>query len=367
MAFVNNEDISAAAGWQSGKSPLRFCQSGETYTCKPSLQVCCLMGVRESGIRVPFTPYVTDLSAIGGPSAGWRWDIGDACEYDRWGVNNLSTNSCIMRSRWGCTSRYELTWAVQTSPDPDFAYDGSLLCKNVIFRLQYIAGSSVGSDPPFVTRARVDRLWHTTGITMDDPWYLWMNYKDPEGFPLPCKTITIGNCPVPTVFDDCVDPDGPEGPEEPPEDPEPCDPGCWPPCVMCPARKTLYAVISGAPVCCVAGAYELEWVGTGGSGFPTVGYYELPAPVGGPIDTCGVIDFLRVYCLSASQIQVQLVYRRAEGTEISNLSSPLTLDVSCSDGDLESEPFHIPGRSSDRESLCGFGDGVGGDLRIVSA
>lgn len=160
-------------------------------------------------------------------------------------------------------------------------------------------------------------------------------------------------------------PDPPPPPPDPPE--EPCTSGCWPPCVMCPTRKTLYAVIDGAPTCCVAGTYALSWVSTGGSEFPLAGYYELPSPVGGPIDTCGVIDLLRVSCVDLTHIQVQLVYRQAEGTEISNLSSPLTLSVACDVDGMESEPFNIPGRSGDRESLCGFGSGVGGNLRIVSA
>ena len=152
----------------------------------------------------------------------------------------------------------------------------------------------------------------------------------------------------------------------PPEPPE-CDPGCWPECVMCPERKTLYVVVSDAPDCCLSGTYALTWVGTGGGGAPTVGYYELPAAVGGPINTCGQITFLRVSCVDASHIMVQLVYLRAEGTEISHLSPPYTLSVICDEsGNLESEPIHVPGRSGDRESLCGFGSGVGGDIRIVS-
>lgn len=147
----------------------------------------------------------------------------------------------------------------------------------------------------------------------------------------------------------------------------PCDPGCWPECVMCPERKTLYAVVSDAPDCCLSGAYALTWVGTGGGGAPTVGYYELSAPVGGPIDTCGQITFLRVYCVDSTHITVQLVYLRAEGTEISNLSSPATLSVICDEsGNLESDAINVPGRSGGRESLCGFGSGVGGDIRIVS-
>lgn len=155
-------------------------------------------------------------------------------------------------------------------------------------------------------------------------------------------------------------PDAPEPPE--------CDPGCWPECVMCPTRKTLYAVVSDAPDCCLSGTYALTWVNTGGGGAPTVGYYELPAPVGGPTGTCGQITFLRVSCVDASHITVQLVYLRAEGTEISNLSSPATLSVVCDgSGHLESDVIHVPGRSADRESLCGFGSGVGGDIRIVSA
>lgn len=150
--------------------------------------------------------------------------------------------------------------------------------------------------------------------------------------------------------------------------PTECDPGCWPECVMCPERKTLYVVVSDAPDCCLSGTYALTWVGTGGGGAPTVGYYELPATVGGPIDTCGQITFLRVSCVDASHIMVQLVYLRAEGTEISNLSSPDTLSVICDEsGHLESDAIHVPGRSADRESLCGFGSGVGGDIRIVSA
>lgn len=153
----------------------------------------------------------------------------------------------------------------------------------------------------------------------------------------------------------------------PPEPPS-CDPGCWPECVMCPTRKTLYAVVSDAPDCCLSGTYALTWVGTGGYGAPTVGYYELPAPVGGPIDTCGQITFLRVSCVDSTHIMVQLVYLRAEGTEISNLSSPDTLSVICDgSGHLESDAIHVPGRSGGRESLCGFGSGVGGDIRIVSA
>ena len=154
---------------------------------------------------------------------------------------------------------------------------------------------------------------------------------------------------------------------DPPDPPTECDPGCWPECVMCPTRKTLYAVVSDNPDCCLSGAYALTWVGTGGEGSPTVGYFELPATVGGPIGTCGQITFLRVSCVDASHIMVQLVYLRAEGTEISNLSSPDTLAVTCDEsGNLESEPIHVPGRSGDRESLCGFGSGVGGDIRIVS-
>lgn len=150
--------------------------------------------------------------------------------------------------------------------------------------------------------------------------------------------------------------------------PEPCDPGCWPECVMCPERKSLYAVVSDAPDCCLSGSYALTWVGTGGGGAPTVGYYELPATVGGPMYTCGQITFLRVFCVDASHITVQLVYLRAEGEEISNLSSPATLAVTCDgSGNLESEPIHVPGRSGGRESLCGFGSDVGGDIRIVSA
>lgn len=154
-------------------------------------------------------------------------------------------------------------------------------------------------------------------------------------------------------------------PDTPP--PPPCDPGCWPECVMCPERKTLYAVVSDAPDCCLSGAYALTWVGTGGGGAPTVGYYELSAPVGGPIDTCGQITFLRVYCVDSTHITVHLVYLRAEGTEISNLSSPATLSVICDEsGNLESDAINVPGRSGGRESLCGFGSGVGGDIRIVS-
>lgn len=154
-------------------------------------------------------------------------------------------------------------------------------------------------------------------------------------------------------------------PDTPP--PPECDPGCWPECVMCPERKTLYAVVSDAPDCCLSGAYALTWVGTGGGGAPTVGYYELPATVGGPIDTCGQITFLRVSCVDSTHITVQLVYLRAEGTEISNLSSPATLSVICDEsGNLESDAINVPGRSGGRESLCGFGSGVGGDIRIVS-
>lgn len=150
--------------------------------------------------------------------------------------------------------------------------------------------------------------------------------------------------------------------------PEECDPGCWPECVMCPTRKSLYVVVSDAPDCCLSGTYALTWVGTGGSGAPTVGYYELPAPVGGPIDTCGQITYLRVFCVDSTHITVQLVYLRAEGTEISNLGSPDTLSVICDgSGHLESDAIHVPGRSRDRESLCGFDDTVGGDIRIVSA
>ena len=149
--------------------------------------------------------------------------------------------------------------------------------------------------------------------------------------------------------------------------PEPCDPGCWPECVMCPTRKTLYAVVSDAPDCCLSGTYALSWVGTGGEGSPTVGYYELPAPVGGPIGTCGQITFLTVSCVDSTHIQVQLVYFQAEGTWISNLGSPDTLSVICDgSGHLESDAIHVPGRSGDRESLCGFDDTVGGDIRIVS-
>ena len=146
--------------------------------------------------------------------------------------------------------------------------------------------------------------------------------------------------------------------------PEECDPGCWPECVMCPERKTLYVVVSDAPDCCLSGAYALTWVGTGGGGAPTVGYYKLPAPVGGPIGTCGQITFLTVSCLDATHINVQLIYLRAEGTEISTYA---TLSVICDgSGHLESDAIHVPGRSGDRESLCGFDDTVGGDIRIVS-
>ena len=133
---------------------------------------------------------------------------------------------------------------------------------------------------------------------------------------------------------------------------------------MCPERKTLYVVVSEAPDCCLSGAYALTWVGTGGGGAPTVGYYRLPAPVGGPIGTCGQITFLTVSCLDATHINVQLIYLRAEGTEISTYA---TLSVICDgSGHLESDAIHVPGRSGDRESLCGFDDTVGGDIRIVS-
>lgn len=359
MSFVNNEDLRAAAGWQTGLVPNRSCSSGEIHSCKPSLQICCLEGTRESGTRVVFTPWNIDSMGTGGPAAGWRWNTGEECDYDRWGVNNLSTNACFMLSRWSpnCGNRYELKWKVA----PSLVSDGDNHCEEVEFSLMYIARFIA-----FTTSVRVDRLWPLGTVTIDDPYYLWMNHQYPGAYPLPCKTITLGNCPVPTVLTGCGDPDGPEGPGEPPDDPEPCNPGCWPPCVMCPSRKNVYAVMSDNPSCCVSGAYALEWVGTGGDSFPTAGYFELPAPVGGPIDDCGVIDFLRVYCNSETQITMQLVYRRAEGTEINHLTVPINLDISCVGGHLESEPFEIPGRSGGRESLCGLGSGVGGSLRIVT-
>jgi len=163
-------------------------------------------------------------------------------------------------------------------------------------------------------------------------------------------TLTIGtSCPAP--------------PDPPPE----CDPGCWPPCVMCPTRKNLYLVISDAPDCCLSGTYGLTWVGTGGGGAPTVGYYELSSTIGGPLFSCGQITYLRVSCVDETHISLSLVYLRADGDEISNVGTPATLTVSCSGGDMESSAFHVPGRSGDRDSLCGYDDTVGGDLRIVSA
>jgi len=74
-----------------------------------------------------------------------------------------------------------------------------------------------------------------------------------------------------------------------------------------------------------------------------------------------------VYCIDSSSIMVQLHYLRAEGTAIDHVTSPLTLAVSCAGGHLESAPFNIPGRSGGRESLCGFGSGVGTNLRIISS
>lgn len=353
MAFVNNEDISAASGWQTGDSPNRMCHPGEVPTCKPSLQICCLMGVRESGTRIPFTPYTLDRSGIGGPVAGWRWDIDDPCVYDRWGVNNLSSNSCIMVSRWSCTSRYELTWSSNVFGDPDYLDDGTL-CQKVNFRLKYIAGSRVSGDPTFTTKVRVDRLWHTEGVVIDDPWYLWMNYKDPEAYPLPCKTITIGNCPVPTVFDDCVDPDGPEGPEEPPEDPEPCDPGCWPPCVMCPTQKVLAISISDNPSCCL-GTYPLSYDGDSGT------YILVGVPVGGPPETCGQIVSAVVSCVSESSIKLDIQFKDWDGTL--KTADSFTLDVTCVDGEMESESVPIGGTFS---NPCGEFVWDAGLLRVIS-
>lgn len=161
--------------------------------------------------------------------------------------------------------------------------------------------------------------------------------------------------------EDCDDPGS-----GPPPDEEECDPGCWPLCVMCPERKALFAVLTGAPTCCVSGAWALTWVGTGGEENPTVGYYELPAPVGGPIGTCGIIDFLRVYCSGGGAIQVDITYRRADGDVIT--SNGNVLSVTCDgEGQMESAAMSFPGRSGDRDSLCGYDDTVGGDLRIVSA
>jgi len=186
-------------------------------------------------------------------------------------------------------------------------------------------------------------------LNCEEPWSLLAELEVPGEDPSWLLTIAT-QCP------------------DPPDPPPPtCDPGCWPECVMCPTRKTLYAVVSDAPDCCLSGTYALTWVGTGGDGAPTVGYYTLPAWVGGPIGTCGQITFLTVSCVDSTHIQVQLVYFRAEGTWISNLGSPDTLSVICDgSGHLESDAIHVPGRSGDRESLCGFDDTVGGDIRIVS-
>ena len=206
------------------------------------------------------------------------------------------------------------------------------------------------TDAVLETREYVLSLLCTTNWSFYDSFDL-SSLFDPEYTGPTELEVRVGvNCSTETVT-------------PPPE----CDPGCWPECVMCPERKTLYAVVSDAPDCCLSGSYALTWVGTGGGGAPTVGYYELSAPVGGPIDTCGQITFLRVYCVDSTHITVQLVYLRAEGTEISNLSSPDTLSVICDEsGNLESDAINVPGRSGGRESLCGFGSGVGGDIRIVS-
>lgn len=150
-------------------------------------------------------------------------------------------------------------------------------------------------------------------------------------------------------------------PEEPP--PPECDPGCWPECVMCPTRKNLYAVLEGAPTCCVDGTYGLTWVPTGGEGAPTVGYYQLPSPVGGPLWDCGFIDVLRVSCVDLDSISVRLIYREVEGTVV---DITRTLSVACSGGEMESSTIELPGMFGEEDTLCGYGGDVGGVLRIVS-
>lgn len=163
------------------------------------------------------------------------------------------------------------------------------------------------------------------------------------------------------------DPEPPDPPGPPPDPPpDPCTSGCWPPCVMCPTRKNLYAVLEGAPTCCVSGSFALEWVGASSEGTPpspTAGYYQLPSPVGGPLWDCGFIDVLRVSCVDLDSISVRLIYREVEGTVV---DITRTLSVACSGGEMESSTIELPGMFGEEDTLCGYGGDVGGVLRIVS-
>lgn len=357
MSFVNNEDIDYASSFYHTYDQFKWpgsCFVDEWTNCKDALQICCLDGVRDSGTHVIFTPkYLVS-------PYDWAWTPGDDCVYVESGMpyhthrdrrpSNMHTYSCKMVSRWSpsCAARYELSWSPLRYPDP-----GVDSCSGVDVTLKYLVGSR-----SFTTTATVDRLWPLTGFEMDDPYYLHKNDLYPDEFPLPCAKITFGNCPVPTVLTGCPAPEDED--DDPVDDPDDCSPGCWPECVMCPERKSLYLVIDGDPDCCLAGTYGLTWTGTG-----TSGYYSLSSPTGSNTDSCGLISAFTVTCFGATHIHVSITYRVIYAPSLSAVTESYYLSVSCSGGHMESEAVSYT-LSADQDGLCGSGSDYGGTIRVVS-
>jgi hypothetical protein len=342
VSYVNNEDIDAGSGWQTGDSPHRFCHCGETYSCKPSIQICCLDGTRDSGTHIIFVAARVG-SAVG---TGWRWEIGETCDYDKIGCNNISSGGSFMVSRYSpsCRNYYYMYW---DRADP-LSSDGDNHCEEVLFTLKYVVPGHV-----YTTTKRASRLWFLDPLVMDDPYYLWKNATYPDDYPLPCESITFNNCSIPVVYTGCSGSGGGGGDGDP--DPE-CDTGCWQPCVLCPTPLSMYLVISQSPTCCLHGSWALTY--TGGLS----GYFYLPSSIGGPSGTCGQVTEFTMTCDGAGTVNFHIQYIDINGTTITRNT---TVSAACSGGAFETAAFNIPGSVFFPE-LCEGGLFTGADIRVVS-
>lgn len=137
--------------------------------------------------------------------------------------------------------------------------------------------------------------------------------------------------------------------------PPPCDPLCWPECVLCPTPLAMSLVVTQDPSCCLHGSYGLTY--NSGSNWFTL----TSAPVGGPSGVCGKITAFKMTCSDSTHVTLAITYENVNG---STISSTTTVSANCTGGDFETDTVTVisglfaPG-------LCEGGLFLGAKFRVV--